>query len=142
MFENYYFVLGILNNLLLITIFLIVKFLKPLKLRIVGLAYIALSIPSIYGIVIAQLQNKPVQYSIFLSIFLAFLLLEGIYEYLLRISFRNNWKLLTPYLMLYWATNYGFIVMSWKNSVVQGRIMLGLFIVQLFANIISHTKNE
>jgi uncharacterized membrane protein len=142
MFENYYFVLGIINNLLLISIFLIVKFSIPSKLKGVGIAYLALIISAIFGIVIAQQQNKPIQYSIFLGIFIAFLLLEGIYEFLLKLSFRSNWKLLTPYLMLYWATNYGFIVMSWKNSVVQGRIMLGLFTIQLFANIISHTKKS
>lgn len=144
MFENYYFVLGIVNNLFLISIFLTVKFFKLSKLKIIGIAYLLLIVPAIYGVLIAQQDEKPVQYSIFLGIFIAFLILEGLYDFVLKVSFRDNmrknWKLLTPYLMLYWSMNYGFIIMPWKYSVVQGGIMLSLFIVQLISNMISHTK--
>jgi len=142
MFEYFYFILGILNNILLISIFLIVKFSEMSKLRVIGIVYMFLSVPAIFGIFIALQQDKPVQYVVFLFIFIAFLILEGIYDYILKIPFRKNWKLLIPFLILYWSMNYGFVVMVWKNSVVQGGIMLGLFIIQLIANIISHTKKR
>ena len=71
-------------------------------------------------------EQKAVQYSIFLGIFLA---LEGLYEHILKIPFRKNWKLLTLYLVLYYAMNYGFMVMVWKTSLPRGLIMLGLFII-------------
>lgn len=142
MFENYYFILGIVNSVLLILIFLMAKFSKMSQLKVIGRAYLFLAAPAIYEIFIAQQQNKPVQYSIFLGIFIAFILLEGFYDFILKISFRENWKLLTPYLMLYWSMNYGFIIMSWKHSVTQGGIMLGLFIVQIIANMISHTNKR
>jgi hypothetical protein len=103
---------------------------------------LALAVPAVIGIVLAKLQQKPVQYTIFLCIFLAFLMLEGIYEFVLKVSFRENWKLLTPYLMLYWSMNYGFIVMTWKHSKLQGGILLVLFIIQIIANIRSHTKEK
>ena len=142
MFENYYFILGVVNNIFLISIFLTVKFWGTSKVKVMGIAYLSLAAPSIYGVFIAQQLDMPAGYSIFLGIFTAFLLLEGLYEYVLKVPFRNNWKLLVPYLMLYWSMNYGFVVMSWENSVGQGRIMLGLFIVQLIANILSHTKKK
>lgn len=146
MFENYYFILGIINSVLLISIFLLAKFSDRSKLKAVGAAYLLLAIPAIYGIMIAQQQQKPVQYSIFLGIFIAFIMLEGLYDFVLKVSFRDNfrknWKRLAPYLVLYWSMNYGFIVMTWSHSVVQGGIMLGLFIVQLSANMISHKKND
>ena len=83
------------------------------------------------------------QYSIFLGIFLVFLALEFFYDYVLKIPFRENlkkhWKAAMPYLALYYAMNYGFVVMIWKNySKTGGIIMLGLFIIQIIVNISTH----
>ena len=142
MFETFYFLLGIVNSLLLITIFLLVRYAKIAQVAVTGKVYLALAVPAVIGIVLAQQQQKPVQYTIFLGIFLAFLMLEGIYDFVLKVSFRENWKLLTPYLMLYWSMNYGFIVMTWKHSKLQGGILLVLFIIQIIANIRSHTKEK
>ncbi len=142
MFENYFFTLGIVNNLLLISVFLSVKFFKESLVKNIGFVYLLLSIPAIYGIIIALQQNKQYQYSVFLGIFLAFVILEGIYDFILKVPFRKNWKLLVPFLILYWSMNYGFIVMSWKNSALQGGIILGLFVLQLSANLLSHTKKR
>lgn len=142
MFETFYFLLGIVNSLLLITIFLLVRYAKAAQVAVTGKVYLALAIPAVIGIVLAQQQQKPTQYTIFLRIFLAFLMLEGIYDFVLKVSFRENWKLLTPYLMLYWSMNYGFIVMTWKHSKLQGGILLDLFIIQIIANIRSHTKEK
>lgn len=141
MFEIFYFLLGIVNSLLLITIFLLVRYAKTAQVAIAGKVYLALAVPGVVGIVLAQQQQKPVQYTIFLGIFLAFLVLEGIYDFVLKVPFRENWKLLTPYLMLYWSMNYGFFIMAWKHSKLQGGVLLGLFIIQIVANIRSHTKD-
>lgn len=142
MFENCFFVLGIINNIFLISIFLLVKFSDMSKLRWLGFSYILLALPAAYGVVAAIVQGKPYQYIVFLVIYIAFLILEGVYEYILKLQFRKNWKLLVPYLILYWSMNYGFIVMAWKNSLIQGGVILGLFALQLTANIISHTKQK
>jgi uncharacterized membrane protein len=119
-----------------------VRYAKAAQVAVAGKVYLALAIPAVIGIVLAQQQQKPTQYTIFLRIFLAFLMLEGIYDFVLKVSFRENWKLLTPYLMLYWSMNYGFIVMTWKHSKLQGGILLDLFIIQTIANIRSHTKEK
>ena len=142
MFETFYFLLGVVNSLLLISIFLLVRYAKAAQVAVAGKVHLALAIPAVIGIVLAQQQQKPTQYTIFLRIFLAFLMLEGIYDFVLKVSFRENWKLLTPYLMLYWSMNYGFIVMTWKHSKLQGGILLDLFIIQIIANIRSHTKEK
>lgn len=146
MFENYYFILGVVSNIFLILIFLLARSSKMSRLKSVGTAYLSLSVPAAYILFMARQQEKPVEYSIFLAIFLAFLLLEWFYDFILKVSFRENslknWKLLVPYLALYWSMNYGFIVMSWRYSTPQGIIMLGLFILQLTANILSHTKSR
>lgn len=142
MFEGCYFVLGSVNNLILISVFLSVRFFRMSKMKYLGISYLLLVFPSTALIIASISLNKPAQYSIFLGIFIAFLLLEGLYEYILKIQFRKDWKLLIPYLALYWSMNYGFIIMTWKTSTVQGGIMLGLFVLQLTANILSHTKRK
>ena len=139
MLEKLFFILGFVNNLFLIFIFLIRKD-KIVLLERFGWVYLLLAIPAVYGILLVIQENKTAQYTIFLGIFLAFLALEGLYDHILKIPFRKNWKLLTPYLVLYYAMNYGFVVMVWKNSLPKGLIMLSLFIVQIIVNICTHSR--
>src|SRR5574338_481886 len=104
MLEPFFFALGLANNGFLIAIFLV------------------------------QQEQKTWRYTVFLGIFLAFLAIEALYDWILQISFREtmNWKQLTPYIALYFAMNYGFVVMVWKYySVVGGIVMLTLFVIQI-----------
>ena len=115
MLEPVFFALGLLNNGILIFIFLIRKNNLPL-LRRVGWIYFLLAIPAIYAIILAQQEQKPPQYTIFLGIFLAFLAIEALYDWILKIPFREtmDWKQFVPYVALYISMNYGFVVMVWK----------------------------
>jgi hypothetical protein len=143
MLELFFFVLGIVNSALLIFIFLIRKNRLTLLQRI-GWVYLLLAIPAVYGIFLVIQEQKTVRYSIFLGIFLAFLLLEWLFDYVLKINFRENWKQnwkwVLPYLVLYYAMNYGFVVMPWKTYLPWGLVMLGLFIIQIITNLKSHPK--
>ena len=143
MLELFFFVLGIVNSALLIFIFLIRKNRLALLQRI-GWVYLLLAIPAVYGIFLVFQEQKAVQYSIFLGIFLAYLALEWLFDYVLKINFRENWKQnwkwVLPYLVLYYAMNYGFVVMPWKTYLPWGLVMLGLFIIQIITNLRSHPK--
>jgi hypothetical protein len=141
MLEELFFILGLVNNLFLIFIFLIRKD-RMVLLERIGWVYLLLAIPAVYGIFLVLQEQKAVHYIIFLGIFLAFLALEGLYDYILKIPFRDNWKLLTPYLVLYYAMNYGFVVMVWKTSLSRGLIILGLFIIQIIVNICTHPRKS
>jgi hypothetical protein len=143
MLEIFFFIFGLINSVFLIVIFLIRQ--RRLSLvRRIGSIYLLLAIPAVYGIILVVQERKTVRYSIFLGIFLVFLLLEWLLDYVFKINFRENWKgnwkWVVPYLGLYYAMNYGFVVMPWKTSLVWGLIMLGLFIVQIIANLKSHPK--
>lgn len=143
MLEPFFFALGLANNGFLIFIFLIRKNHLALLQRI-GWVYLLLAIPAIYAIVLVQQEQKTSRYTIFLAIFLAFLAIEALYDWILKIPFREtmNWKLLVPYVALYISMNYGFVVMVWRYySVIGGIIMLGLFVVQIIANIVSHPRS-
>lgn len=137
MSENLYFILGLINNIFLILIFYLRK--NHLSfLQSYGWIYLLLAAPAIYLIFIIQKNQKALQYTIFLIIFLAFLFLEGLFDFILKIPFRSNWKILVPYLILYYAMNYGFIVMTWKVTLPNGILLLVLFIVQIIVNFMTH----
>ena len=141
MLEVFFFILGLVNSVFLIFIFLIRKNRLAL-LRRIGWVYLLLAIPAAYCIILVVQEQKTIRYGIFLGIFLAFLLLEWLYDYVLKINFRENWKKnwksVVPYLGLYYAMNYGFVVMPWKTSLEWGLIMLGFFIIQIIANLRTH----
>ena len=143
--ETYFFILGLVNSIVLIAIFLIRKNRLDLIQRF-GWIYMLLSIPAIFGIFLAAQSGQFAQHGVFLVIFLAFLLVEWLYDYVFKTSFRQdirkNWKAVTPYLALYYAMNYGFIVLPWKASIAWGLVMLGLFLVQLTANLRSHPRGK
>jgi hypothetical protein len=143
MLEVFFFILGLVNSIFLIFIFLIRKNRLALLQRI-GRVYLLLAIPAAYGIFLVVHEEKTVRYSIFLGIFLAYLFLEWLFDFVLKINFRENWKknwkFMVPYLVLYYAINYGFVVMPWKTSLIWGIIMLCLFIIQIIVNLRSHPK--
>jgi hypothetical protein len=142
MLEPFFFALGLVNNVFLIFIFLIRKKHSALLQRI-GWAYMLLAIPAIYAIFLVQQEQKTSRYTIFLGIFLAFLAIEALYDWILKIPFREtmDWKQLVPYVTLYISMNYGFVVMVWKyDSLIGGMIMLGLFVVQIIVNIVTHPR--
>ena len=145
MLEEFFFILGIINSIFLIFIFLIRKN-KLTLLQRIGWVYMLLAIPAVYGIILVIQEQQTVRYTIFLEIFLAFLLLEWLYDYVLKINFRENWrknwKWVVPYLCLYYAMNYGFVVMPWKTSLTWGIIMLGLFFIQIIANLRTHPRSS
>ncbi|MBN1921159.1 MAG: hypothetical protein JW892_07950, partial [Anaerolineae bacterium] len=142
MLEPFYFALGLANNALLIWVFLIRKKHFAL-LQKTGWVYLLLAIPAIYAMFLVQQEQKSWRYTVFLGIFLAFLALEALYDWILKISFREtmNWKQLAPYVALYISMNYGFVVMVWRyDSAIRGILMLALFVIQIVANLISHPR--
>ena len=143
MTDLYFFLLGVINSIFLIFIFLIRKDRLNLLQRL-GKYYFILAVPALSGIFIVLYEGKDVRYIIFLAIFLAFLFFEWLLDYRVKVNFRENWirnwKWSVPYLGLYYAINYGFVVMPWKANIAWGIIMLCLFVIQIIANIRSHPK--
>lgn len=144
MLEPVFFVIGLANNIFLIIIFLLRK--KHLSVvEKIGRIYLLLGIPAIYAIYLVYYEQKSARYTIFLIIFLAFLLIEALYDWILKLPFREtmNWKQVMPYVALYISMNYGFVVMVWKfNSPTRGMVLISLFVIQIIANIVSHPRSS
>lgn len=138
MLEELYFALGLVNNLFLVLIFVVRGTRGIGPLRRIGPFYLLLAFPAAYGIILVAQEQKAPQYGVFLGIFLAFLALEGLYDFVWKIPFRENWKPLVPYLALYFAMNYGFVALVWKASLTEGLLLLGLFILQIVVNVATH----
>lgn len=138
MLEELFFALGLVNNLFLISIFLIRGTRGITPLQRIGPFYLFLAIPAVVGIYLVAQEQKAVQYTFFLGTFLAFLVLEGLYDFVWRTPFRQNWKLAAPYLALYFAMNYGFVVMVWKTTLAGGLLLAALFVIQIIVNVVTH----
>jgi hypothetical protein len=141
MLETLFFALGLVNSVALIVIFVV----RGRRLDLVqrfGWLYLLLAAPATYALVLAQQERKPTQYTIFLALFLAFLAIEALYDWILKIPFREHmdWRLLVPYVALYVSSSYGFVVMVWKESTPEGIIMLTLAAVQVVANVWTHPR--
>jgi hypothetical protein len=143
MLQQLFFGLALANNILLIVIFVVRKRPERPVLRWVGIVYLLLALPAAFGLYLA-LREGAVRHAIFIGIFLAFLALEALYDFVLQVPFRESrdWRLLAPYLALYYAMNYGFVVLVWKASLPGGILMLVLFAAQIAINIATHPRKR
>lgn len=90
MFEILFFFIGVTNNILLMFVFMFRKAGNEKAMKNTGYVYFFLAIPAILAIIIAAIQGKAANYIIFLVIFLAYLTLEYLFDFLLKIPFRKN----------------------------------------------------
>ena len=114
----------------------------PRPVQRFGWLYLLLAVPATCADVLVQQEGKSAQYTIFLAIFIAFLAIEALYDWVLKIPFREqpDWRLLVPYVALYTSSTYGFVVMVWKESVPGGLLMLALAVAQVLANALTHPR--
>ena len=143
MLETFLIVWGLLNNLLLILIFYL-RFKGYEKnqelIRKIGYIYLGLAPFAIIVWILSVINQRPSSNGIFCAIFLIYLAIEALFDFILKIEFRSIWYLLIPYLILYYIINYGIVVMIWAESQPWGIVLLVLWIIQLIINAISHRK--
>jgi hypothetical protein len=136
------FITAVLNSVLLTAVFSAQIKGKAALVRRFGIAFLCLAFPGTAALILALISGAAAETVIFLCIFLAYLIVEWLYDFALKLDFRRNWKLLVPYLVLYFASNYGFFVMSYRISPAPGFIILALAAVQITANLLTHTKKK
>jgi len=92
-----FFALGLDDAVSLIAVFVVRRKRLDLVARS-GWLYLLLAGPTVLGMVIAYREASPVQYPVFLGIFLGFLSLEALYDWVLKLPFRAtmDWRLLAP----------------------------------------------
>ena len=143
MLKTVLIVWGLLNNLLLILIFYLrFKGYEKNKdlIRKIGYFYLGLTPFAIIVWALSVTNQRPSSNGIFCAIFLIYMAIEALFDFILKIDFRSIWYLLIPYLILYYIVNYGIVVMIWAESQPWGIVLLVLWIIQLIINGISHRK--
>jgi len=139
MFNELMFILGLAHNLLLICIFYLAGIKNKNLLKKFGLAYLIIVIPlCLTNLVLSFTESKEYLTSLFLVIVLVYLCFEVTLDWVLKKDFRKDWRLLTPYLMLYFFANYALVIIVWKSNLTFGAILLTLYITQLILNAFSH----
>jgi len=143
MLKTLLIVWGLLHNLFLILIFYL-RFKgfekNEILIKKIGYFYIGLAPFAIIVWVLSVTNQRPSSNVIFCALFLIYLGLEVLLDFILKIDFRTIWYLLIPYLILYYIINYGITMMVWAEDLTWGIVLLVLWIIQLIINAISHRK--
>ena len=140
--EYLLFSISLIANLVLITVFIVRKKEDYHLVQRIGYFLLIPGALAVIGIIMIINQGLDGRLAWFLGFFLAFLTIELLFDYILKIDFRNNWKPLVPYLILYYMANYSLTMMNWLFSVTRGIIILILFIIQIITNAWSHPKTK
>lgn len=141
MFEPLLFALGIIINLAFTLIFFLTKKQRLDLVRPLGIILFSITLPGVVSLMILMIiEGVRIGFIVFSVFILSFLVIEILYDYVLKLEFRSDKKLLIPYLILYYAMNYALIAMNWSVNLALGIVVLILFIVQLTFNIAKHIK--
>ncbi len=133
------FIVGNLVNLLMVGIFLLrTKGLARAE-SILGLILLSLILP-IGGAIILNIVGKRGVWNVLLpTLLVAFLLLEMVLDYILKLDFRNTW-MLGPYLLLYYLALMGMIGYTFRIDRPFGFITLITYFLQLGATWYSYSQ--
>lgn len=136
--------LALVHNILLITMFILRKRVVDddySRLNRVGIPYsLSTVILSMSCLILSYVLGEDYRTLGFLWVFIGYIGFEILLEYIMKIDFRNNWKLLVPYLVLYYMANYSAVMLVWDRNVPFGVVILVLFICQIVVNAWSHKK--
>lgn len=96
-------------NLLLIALFLARLSHKPKVEYAIGILVILNVLPLLCLLFTAMRMKRPFLYFLQLGFMIAYLILELVLDYILRIDFRQNLKIVIPYVMLFFSGTGGMV---------------------------------
>ena len=125
----------------LLNIIMVVIFLSRIKglprLEVVGLVWVAFII-LLTIVVVLNIKSKREWWEIVLPLLLsAFLVLEVILDYVLKVDFRNT-RLLWPYLLMYYLSIMGMIGYSFRIGKAYGFVTLATYFLSQIAALYSY----
>ncbi len=133
------FSLANLMNLIMVAIFLSRAGGNSDHAIIIGWVWV-IFILILTGVVVLNIKNVREWWTYVLpSIFIAFLVLEVVLDYILKIEFRTT-RLLGPYLLLYYAAIFGMIGYSFRIGKKYGFITLLTYFLSQIAALYSYTQ--
>ena len=133
------FLVANLVNLLIIGIMLS----RPLGLRrlekILGLVAVACALPAAIALVLNAAGGRAWWTVVLPALFVVYLILELILDYVLKLDFRNT-RLLWPYLVVYYVAVNAMIGYTFLVSEAYGFVTLATYLLGLLATWYSYTR--
>jgi hypothetical protein len=141
-FDGLFLIIAILMNILVIAIFIVrKKGFKQLEHRI-GYIVISCAIPLSIIMLNYLLTGKELWIIIYIIIIISFLMIEMILDYILKIDFRTNLKIVIPYVILYYIAIWGLLAISFVINLIAGFVVFGVFILNLISTIYAHKSDK
>jgi len=133
------FSLANLMNLIMVAIFLLRAGGSSDHVIIIGWVWV-IFILVLTGVVVSNIRNGREGWTYVLPcILIAFLALEIVLDYILKVEFRTT-RLLGPYLLLYYAAIFGMIGYSFRIGKKYGFITLITYFISQIAALYSYTQ--
>jgi len=79
---------------------------------------------------------------IYLVIIIIFLIFETILDYILKINFRTNPKIVGPYILFYYIAFWGLLAISFVIDLMIGFIVFSIFMISVGVTIYTHKKEK
>jgi hypothetical protein len=137
-FSNYVgAVVAVTINVFLIALFIARLSKKPRIEHWLGIVIILNAVPLLYLFVKAFSFKRPVLYFIQIGLMIAYLIVELILDYILKVDFRQNLRIVIPYIMLFFSGTGGMIGVAshagkgWLlASIISFLVMMALSFIQ------------
>ena len=141
-FDGLFLFIAILMNFLVIAIFILrKKGFEQLEHKI-GYIVISCAIPLFIIMLNYILIGKELWIIIYIIIMISFLMIEMVLDYILKIDFRTNLKIVVPYVIIYYIAFWGLLAISFVINLIAGFIVFGVFILNLISTIYAHKSDK
>ncbi len=141
-FDGLFLFVAISLNIKIILIFL-ARYRGPEGLEHkIGYLVIACIIPLIIILINYLLIGKDLWILIYLIIIISFLIFEMILDYILKLNFRRNLKIVVPYTLFYYVAFWGLLAISFVIDLVFGFIVFSIFMLSVVVTIYTHKKEK
>ena len=133
------FLIANLVNLLIIGIMLSRPFGLQRLERMLGLGAVACAVPAGLAVMLNAAGGREWWAILLPALFVGYLILELILDYVLRLDFRNT-RLLWPYLLVYYVALNAMIGYTFLVDRVYGAITLATYLLGLLATWVSYSR--
>jgi hypothetical protein len=141
-FDGLFLFIAIALNIKIILIFLArYRGLEGLEHKI-GYFVLACIIPLIIILINYILLGKELWIIIYIIIIISFLTFEMILDYILKLNFRTNLKIVVPYTLFYYVAFWGLLAISFVINLAIGFIIFGIFMLSVVVTIYTHKKEK
>jgi hypothetical protein len=141
-FEGMFLFIAIFLNVLIIIIFLMrYRGSEELEHKI-GYLVIACAIPLVIILFNFILIGIDLWIIVYVIIIISYLLFETILDYILKLNFRTNPKIVGPYILFYYIAFWGLLAISFVIDLIIGFIVFSIFMLSVVVTIYTHKKQK